>query len=297
VTPIFVVQQHRARTLHWDFRLERNGVLVSWAVPKGLPPDPRENRLAVHVEDHDLAHATYEDPTPAGPAGLPTVLIWDSGSYDTQTWDEREVKVVLHGRRVQGRYALIATKEPDWIIHRMDGPVRPGWQPPPVQVRPMLAVPGPMPPATDGSWAYEPAVDGGRAVAYVNGGRLRLRSAAGADVTAVHPQVRGLGEALGAVPAVLDGVLGEVYYVIDVLYLDGVSTLDLSYRHRRRLLEGLHLAGPAWRTVVSTADAPRGDVLAKRLDSPYRAGERSPDWRLVRRRRPPIDHAGARRRR
>jgi bifunctional non-homologous end joining protein LigD len=286
VAPTFVVQQHRASSLHWDFRLERDGVLVSWAVPKGLPPDPRANRLAVHVEDHELAHAAYEDPTPAGPAGLPTVRIWDRGTYDTQTWDEREVKVVLHGRRVQGRYALIATKKPNWIIHRMDGPIRPGWQAMPGLVLPMLPGAGRMPPATEaGRWAYEPAVDGDRVTAYVDGGRVRLRSTAGSDITSAHPRIRGLGEALGAVPAVLDGILGDVYHVIDILYLDGAITLGLPYRERRGLLEGLALTGPTWGTVASTSDPPPGDVAAKRLQSSYRPGERSADWRLVRRRR------------
>src|SRR5258705_12591796 len=90
--PMFVVQEHHARALHWDFRLERDGVLVSWAVPKGVPVDPRRNHLAVRVDDHELEHGRYQDER---------VTIWDRGTYLTEKWTDREVKVVLRGQRVQ----------------------------------------------------------------------------------------------------------------------------------------------------------------------------------------------------
>src|SRR5712671_3412181 len=96
---VFVVQEHHARRLHWDFRLERDGVLVSWAVPKGIPLDPKKNHLAVHVEDHPLDYIDFHGDIPAGNYGAGKVLIWDSGTYETEKWSEREVMVILHGKK------------------------------------------------------------------------------------------------------------------------------------------------------------------------------------------------------
>src|SRR5919199_6834932 len=102
--PRFVVQEHHATALHWDFRLERDGVLVSWAIPKGLPVDPKTNHLAVHTEDHPLEYASFAGEIPRGEYGGGQVILWDSGTYETEKWTTREVKIVLHGERVQGRY-------------------------------------------------------------------------------------------------------------------------------------------------------------------------------------------------
>src|SRR5712671_1664400 len=129
--PRFVVQEHHARSLHWDFRLERDGVLVSWAVPKGVPPDPKKNHLAVHVEDHPVSYINFAGEIPAGEYGGGQVSIWDEGTYETEKWSEREVMVVLHGQRVQGRYVLFRTNGKNWMIHRMDPPQDPGRRPMP----------------------------------------------------------------------------------------------------------------------------------------------------------------------
>ncbi|HEY4025604.1 MAG TPA: DNA polymerase ligase N-terminal domain-containing protein, partial [Candidatus Dormibacteraeota bacterium] len=111
--PSFVVQEHHARRLHWDFRLERDGVLVSWALPRGVPDDPRRNNLAVHVEDHPLEYGDFEGQIPLGSYGAGQVTIWDSGTYETHKWQmdgpKREVMITLHGSRVQGRYVLFQT--------------------------------------------------------------------------------------------------------------------------------------------------------------------------------------------
>jgi DNA ligase D-like protein (predicted 3'-phosphoesterase) len=117
-----VIQEHHARRLHWDFRLERDGVLVSWALPKGLPEDPKTNRLAIRTEDHPLEYASFEGEIPPGQYGAGTVKIWDRGTYETEKWTDDQIKVILHGSRVSGRYVLIHTGDDQWLMHRMDPP-------------------------------------------------------------------------------------------------------------------------------------------------------------------------------
>ncbi len=118
----FVIQEHHARRLHWDFRLERGGVLVSWALPKGLPEDPTGNRLAIRTEDHPLEYASFEGEIPPGQYGAGTVRIWDRGTYETEKWTDDEIKVIVHGSRVSGRYVLIHPEQP--VARALDGPAR-----------------------------------------------------------------------------------------------------------------------------------------------------------------------------
>ncbi len=199
----FVVQEHHATALHWDFRLEHDGVLVSWALPKGVPPDPKVNHLAVHTEDHPLEYATFGGDIPKGEYGGGTVKIWDHGTYELEKWTDREVKVVLHGERVQGRYVLFQTGGKNWMIHRMDKPAKPDWAPLPELIKPMLAVAGPLPEGDE--WAYEMKWDGVRAVTYVEGGRVRAMSRNDRDVTVSYPELRAMGLAIGSTQCVLDG--------------------------------------------------------------------------------------------
>ena len=109
--PIFVVQRHDARRLHYDFRLERNGALASWAVPKGVPLEAGRRSLAVHVEDHPLDYADFEGEIPAGNYGAGTVEIWDRGTYELLE-EKRDggLTVRLHGERLQGTWTLIPAK-------------------------------------------------------------------------------------------------------------------------------------------------------------------------------------------
>src|SRR2546423_2174771 len=121
--PIFVVQRHDARRLHYDFRLERNGALASWAVPKGVPLEPGEQRLAVHVEDHPIDYATFEGEIPKGNYGAGTVEIWDNGTYDlVEEKRNGGLTVRLHGQRLAGTWALVPAHlsgdEKNWLIIR-----------------------------------------------------------------------------------------------------------------------------------------------------------------------------------
>jgi bifunctional non-homologous end joining protein LigD len=276
----FVVQEHHARSLHWDLRLERDGVLVSWAVPKGIPEDPKKNRLAVHVEDHPLSYIDFAGEIPAGSYGAGSVGIWDEGTYDTHKFRDDEVIVTFHGARVQGKYALFQTKGKNWMLHRMDLPREDGREPMPERLVPMLAGAGRLP-ADDDEWGFEIKWDGVRAIAYWRPNQLRIESRNLNDVSARYPELRALGLQLGSREAVLDGEIVAFdergrpsferlqrrmhvsspsvirrladeapvsYLIFDVLYLDGRTTMALPYRERRALLEGLELKGPAWQT-------------------------------------------------
>jgi bifunctional non-homologous end joining protein LigD len=116
---IFVVQEHHARRLHYDFRLERDGVLKSWAVPKGIPDASDQKRLAVETEDHPLDYAGFEGVIPKGQYGAGTVKIWDKGSYEPKVWDENMIEITLNGEKLRGRYVLVRLKkagEKSWLM-------------------------------------------------------------------------------------------------------------------------------------------------------------------------------------
>jgi bifunctional non-homologous end joining protein LigD len=278
--PRFVVQEHSARRLHWDLRLEHDGVAVSWAVPNGIPQDPSENRKAVHTEDHPLEYLEFEGEIPAGEYGAGTMRIWDRGTYECHKWEEEKVILSFSGGRLSGRYALFrAGSEKDWMIHRMDPPSE-ARDPFPESVVPMLARLAELPAKEEG-WAAEIKWDGVRAIAYCRPGRLALETRNLRDVTAQYPEVRRLSRQLGARDAVLDGELVAfddegrpsfsrlqqrihqtaeavvrrrmkthpvTYVIFDLLYLDGVDLMAEPYRRRRELLEDLELAGPNWQT-------------------------------------------------
>ena len=279
----FVVQEHHATALHWDFRLERDGVLVSWAVPKGIPPHPQENHLAVHTEDHPLSYLDFEGHIPEGEYGGGQVILWDRGTYECEKWSDREVMVTLHGARVRGRYVLFQTSGKQWMMHRMDPPEDPGRELMPVGLRPLPLAVGSLPDDQE-AWTFEPAWGGHRVLLSCEGGRLRLDDESGAEVTGRYPEVRDLGRALGAVAVVLEGEMvaagpdgrpdagllrrraeartdaalrrvaehaPAAFFATDVVWLEGHPTTSLPWRQRRQLLEQLRLDGPAWRTAPS----------------------------------------------
>jgi bifunctional non-homologous end joining protein LigD len=290
--PVFVIQEHHARALHWDFRLEHDGVLVSWALPKGIPMDPKRNHLAVRTEDHPLAYGAFEGEIPRGEYGGGDVHIWDQGTYVLEKWRPKEIMVVLHGSRVSGRYVLFPTDAKNWMIHRMD-PAPEGYAPVPTSARPMLASLGTLP-RHDAEWAFEIKWDGVRAITSIDGGRIHMESRNGKDLTPSFPEFGRLGEQFGARPCVLDGeivVMGQegvpdfgrlqhrlhstnasairkleaehpaTYVIFDLLHLDGRDLTSETYDTRRALLEGLRLSGPSFTTTASFTDVKGADIL------------------------------------
>jgi bifunctional non-homologous end joining protein LigD len=276
----FVVHEHHARRLHWDLRLERDGVLVSWAVPNGIPDDPKRNRKAIHVEDHPLDYIDFHGEIPAGNYGAGQVGIWDQGTYSCEKWRSDEVIVVFDGERLRGRYALFRAgrDEKDWMIHRMDPPTDAAAEEMPDFISPMLAKVSTLP-RVESEWAFEVKWDGVRAITHSEPGRLRIMSRNGNDVTAAYPELRALNRDLGSHRAILDGEIvaldaegnpsfqllqprmhlrGEAavrrqsesapvtYMIFDLLWLDGHSLMQLPYSERRARLQQLGLASQRW---------------------------------------------------
>jgi len=204
----FVIHEHHATRLHWDLRLERDGALASWAVPKGLPQAPGENHLAVAVEDHPLEYLEFEAEIPKGQYGAGSITIWDSGTYECLKWEPRKVEVALHGERVDARYALFPIDKEErpknWLIHRMDPAADPDREPMPARIVPMLARTGSLP-VQDSGWAFEVKWDGVRAIAYSQPGELRLESRNLNDISDSYPELLAMNAALGSHSAVLDG--------------------------------------------------------------------------------------------
>jgi len=310
----FVIQEHHARRLHYDFRLERNGVLVSWAVPKNLPETTSVNHLAVHTEDHPLEYATFEGSIPKGEYGGGKVIVWDSGTYETEKFRDNppdgpakggEVIVTLHGKKVSGRYALIQTDGKNWLAHRMKEQKTFS----PKDMAPMLATHGSVEKLSSIVWAFEGKWDGYRLLVDADHGKLELRSRSGRDVTAEYPQLEALAADLADHHVILDGEVVALdesgvpsfeemqnrarssrveFWAFDILALDGRSLLRAKYSDRRKILEALAQGGGLivpeqlpgdGRTALEYARERRWEgVVAKKRDSTYQPGRRSQSW-------------------
>jgi bifunctional non-homologous end joining protein LigD len=312
--PIFVVQRHDARRLHYDFRIERGGALQSWAVPKGIPMRKGQRHLAVHVEDHPLAYATFEGEIPAGEYGGGTVEIWDRGHYElVEEKRDGGITVRLHGERLDGLWTLVPTRldnhERNWLMIRKDeGEAGASG----ADLRPMLAVAATELPTGKGQdWVYEVKWDGYRVIATVDGGEATLRSRNGNDLSARFADVaRALPGALRSADCVLDGEVCALdddghprfsllqhgggtlaMYVFDLLRLDGRDLTGLPLRERRDLLEATLIGSGVIRLSIAFDDGPAlfeqsltlglEGVIAKRTSSRYLAGRRSDAWMKV----------------
>ncbi|HET9889876.1 MAG TPA: ATP-dependent DNA ligase [Mycobacterium sp.] len=305
----FVIQEHHARRLHYDFRLERDGVLVSWAVPKNLPETPSVNHLAVHTEDHPLEYGGFEGSIPKGEYGAGKVVIWDSGTYEAEKFNDSaekgEVIVNLRGSKISGRYALIQTNGDQWLAHRMKDQKVFEFD----TIAPMLATHGSVTALKASQWAFEGKWDGYRLLLEADHGALRVRSRRGREVTQEYSELRSLAEDLAEHHVILDGeavVLDASgvpsfhemqnrgrgsrvqFWAFDVLYLDGRSLLRATYRDRRKVLEMLGagsdlivpelLPGDGAQALESSGKRGWEGVIAKRRDSTYQPGRRSSSW-------------------
>ncbi|HEY6835594.1 MAG TPA: DNA ligase D [Gaiellaceae bacterium] len=313
--PIFVVQRHDARRLHYDFRLERDGVLASWAVPKGVPLEPGQQHLAVHVEDHPLDYATFEGEIPKGNYGAGTVEIWDKGTYEVL--EEKRgggLTVRLHGEKLDGVWALVPAKlsgdEKNWLIlrKREEGAAAARQR----EYKPMYATLEDERNIPRGEgWEFEIKWDGYRIVARVAGGEARLLSRKDQDYTERFANVsKELAKALKTPDAVVDGevcALDEegrpsfsamqqakpgtpiVYYVFDLLEVEGEPVIDLPLSERRARLE--KLLDKRNRTVKFSESFDDGEallraaeerqlegIMGKKRDSRYFPGKRSREW-------------------
>ena len=302
---LFVIQEHHARRLHYDLRLERDGVLVSWAVPKNLPDTPAVNHLAVHTEDHPLEYLMFHGTIPKGEYGAGNMIVWDTGTYETEKFNDHEVIVTLHGNKIDGRYALIQTDGKNWLAHRM----KEQQQPQAGDLAPMLATEGSVERLKSTQWSFEGKWDGYRVLVDANHGRLNLRSRRGRDVTDEYPQFEALAADLADHQVILDGeavALDESgvpsfsemqnrarstrveYWAFDILHLDGRSLLRAKYSDRRRLLEALAESGGLIVPDLLPGDGPDAmehaskhrweGVIAKKRDSTYQPGRRSSSW-------------------
>jgi len=279
----FVVQQHDATNLHWDLRLEHEGVALSWALPRGIPqlPDRSANRLAVRTEDHPLKYLEFHGEIPAGEYGAGTMTIWDSGTYEAEKLRNDEVIATFSGERLKGRYVLFRTGGKNWMIHRMDPPLDPKRQPIPDDLSPMQHRRGELP--EEGEWGYEIAWGGLRTMVWCEPGHIRKSQSRGLDRETVEafPEIRRIARSLGSTEAVLDGELvvldadgapdaarlrerkaatsdsvarrlardkPATLMLFDLLFCDGRLLTDLPYEERRERLEGLALNGQAWQT-------------------------------------------------
>jgi bifunctional non-homologous end joining protein LigD len=261
--------------------------------------------LAVHTEDHPLEYLTFHGTIPKGEYGAGNMIVWDTGTYETEKFNDHEVIVTLHGKKVDGRYALIQTDGKNWLAHRMKDQNRPQAG----DLAPMLATEGSVERLKASQWAFEGKWDGYRVIADANRGTLNLRSRSGRDVTDEYPQLEALAADLADHHVILDGeavALDESgvpsfsamqnrarsgrleYWAFDILHLDGRSLLRAKYSDRRRLLEALAEGGALIVPEVLAGDGPEAleyaskhrweGVVAKKRDSTYQPGRRSSSW-------------------
>ena len=315
----FVVQEHHASHLHYDFRLEMNGVLKSWAVPKGPSMNPKDKRLAIMVEDHPFEYKDFEGVIPAGNYGAGRVIIWDKGVYELigkSSIAKGHLNLILHGKKLRGEFSLVKLKDPkqnSWLlIKKNDSTSRAKKSaiPMPEKINPMLAYLADKP-FTRKGWSFEIKWDGYRIIAHIRDKNVILYSRSHQDYTQIFsPVSRALAKQ--NINAILDGevvVLDEkghahfqllqqfqktqqgdlVYYVFDLLWLNGDDLRELPLADRKKKL--MKLLHPNAKIRISEHVVTEGEaffkvaakqglegIMAKDLNSPYFSGRRSHSW-------------------
>jgi DNA ligase D-like protein (predicted ligase)/DNA ligase D-like protein (predicted 3'-phosphoesterase) len=316
----FVVHRHHATRLHYDLRLEQNGTLRSWAVPKGLPPRPGIKRLAVAVEDHPMSYISFEAEIPKGQYGGGMMWIYARGKWDLTKQKKEGFYFRLNSREVNAEYRLINTRDKEWLLERIDQP-QVDWLRSSVQ--PMLAEVRDKPFDSE-DYFYEVKWDGIRALISLDEEELTIRSRNGRVITKQFPELNIPVQALRATSALLDaeivcldekgkpifqnvirrlqqttdsGIarLREKYpancYLFDVLYLDGRPVVAEPLERRRDWLQDLireqqvyrlSEAFPEGKSLYQAASAMGLEgIVAKLKASPYTPGKRSPSWLKV----------------
>ncbi|TXE05509.1 DNA ligase D [Gelidibacter salicanalis] len=341
----FVIQRHRASHLHYDLRLEMEGVLKSWAVPKGPSMNPKDKRLAVHTEDHPVAYLTFEGIIPKGNYGAGKMTLWDSGVYENlykardlgSDYADGKLKLIFHGEKLQGIFTLVRSssmnKKEQWLLIKHDDQFATPLDydaedfnlevfsteasTPPAQlnlksvVKPMLASPGTKI-FNDKNWIYELKYDGYRAVSTITNGTVELYSRNGISLNEkfkiIHEQLEHLEHT-----AILDGeivVLDQtglpqfnalqnydaehtegslVYYIFDLLHLNGHDTINLPLLDRKELLKELlpdlphiqycdHVEAMGITVYEQAINLGMEGVIAKKADSTYEINVRSSNW-------------------
>jgi bifunctional non-homologous end joining protein LigD len=292
----FVIQKHDATRLHYDLRLERDGVLVSWAVPRGLPTSPGDRRLAVHTEDHPIEYAEFEGWIPEGQYGAGEVRVFDRGTFEALEWTDDKVTFRLNGSRHRGEYHLVKTRT-DWLVFLSKRSTHLQPSPPPM-FAPMLAEGGHNA-FDDPGWRFEPKLDGIRTLAYVGTDGTRLISRTGRDQTERYPELASLARFVNALSAVIDGEivaadedgrpsferlqqrmnlsapkdierarrkLPVILFAFDLIWLDGADLTARPLEERRQVLEDIVTeTGPLSLTVIAEEDGLDFFENAKRL--------------------------------
>jgi DNA ligase D-like protein (predicted ligase)/DNA ligase D-like protein (predicted 3'-phosphoesterase) len=260
------VHRHHASRLHYDLRLEQDGALRSWAVPKGLPPRPGVKRLAVNVEDHPLEYLTFEGEIPKGEYGAGPMWVYALGTYEkTKEKTDGSLYFRLQSKQVTAEFRMYNTRGKDWLLERVDAP-QVDWLH--ADIEPMLAESQDEVPV-GGEWSYEVKWDGVRAMIAIDDGEVRIKTRSQRDVTANFPELCQPEEQFYANAAVFDGeivclddagrplftdVMGRIHakgdsgidkargrhpavcYLFDCLYLDGRPILDEPLERRRAWL-------------------------------------------------------------
>jgi bifunctional non-homologous end joining protein LigD len=341
----FVIQRHRASHLHYDLRLEMEGVLKSWAVPKGPSMNPKVKRLAVHTEDHPVAYLTFEGVIPKGNYGAGKMTIWDEGHFEnlyqknslSSDYADGKLKIIFHGSKLNGLFTLVRSssmnKNEQWLLIKHDDEfatdlhydaedfILEAYSNQQIHsakklslksvIKPMLASPGTTI-FNDKNWIYELKYDGYRALANIDNGHVELYTRNGISLNEkfkyIHEELTNIEHT-----AILDGeivVLNAdgipqfnalqnyneentkgllMYYVFDLLHLNGHDTVELALNDRKQLLKQLipeashiqycdHVEAMGITVYKQAVEMGMEGVIAKKANSTYDLNLRSPNW-------------------